>query len=534
MVCNGCNRTAEWNVFSSTAEASVLDRYEASIRGHILDALLTACFHLRSDEWELRPDEKPAEYLVDVDYDEELYDDWLKPDGNKVLKSVKLTLALYYNGTSGRELVQQWIAEKPQRDYGDLRPESLPSSATGLSFVLNRMCDNPSAILRQLRPIEQTLLNDFEKKPLQCDVEIAEEELCPGDETEVTINNLLDLGGAMSREFNRIVVQALEGKIIGGTPLDIGPEYKAFLVKDGTINFKYKAPTGGGVLNDKIYIYNSCDIARSDQYHLSRTHTRDKIEEAKVKIKDCYEAIAEIKWREVVTEVGERSSSIGTGTSKDSRKYRSEIEASFHLMLDEPTTLPIMNNEYYEYYMVKKISLADFKATLHDQVYRYSSDSHGWNDQIRTFNGRGTNPQIPEQLKRMYEMGQMICIFDAETKKAKAIILPTPGMNYDFTINLFQVDKFEDSSGHREFTHENTEHKTKNLTIGPVNKSNNASPVSFQYSPDCLVTSGDGINFMAGSGTVVSDDCPHTEKDFTTCKTERTYSWKFTKTKKIN
>ena len=531
MSCDGCIRTADWDIFSLTVEDSSLDGYENTIKQHLLTTLVTDCFHLKS-EWELRPDEKPVEYLFDIDYDEELYDDWIKPDGQKVLKSSKLTVALYYNGTRGRELIQQWMTEKPQRDLGDLKPEALPGPDSGLRIVLNKMCDNQSALLRQLKPIELTLLNDFEKQPQKCDVELAEDELCPGDETEVTIHNIQDVDGASSREFNRIVVQALEGKILGGTPLDIGPEYKAFLVNDGAINFKYRAPTGGGVPNDKLYVYNSCDIARSDQYHLSRTHTLDKIEEAKVKIKDCYKAFAEVKWREVVTERGERSTSIGSGSSKQSRDYRSEVEATVHMMFEEAATLPIMNNEYSEHYMLKKIVLANLKATLRDKVYDYSADSHGWSDQTRTFEGRGTNSRIPDHLKRMYEMGQMICIFDAKTKKAKAILLPNPIVNYDFTINLLQVDKFEDSSGHREFTYENIENKTKDLMIGPVNKSDSSSSISFQYSPDDLVTSGDGVSFMAGSGKATDDDCPHSEKEYTKCKTERIYSWIFKKMKK--
>ncbi|EMR74150.1 hypothetical protein MCGE09_00178 [Thaumarchaeota archaeon SCGC AB-539-E09] len=529
MSCDSCLRRADWDIFASSAEESTLDGIESSIKGHIMDALTTACFHFRED-WELGPDEKPAEYLVDIDFDLDLYDDWIKPNGQKVLKSSKLTVALYYNGSSSKELVQQWIREKPERDYGDLRPESLPGPGNGLSFVLNGMCDNSKSILRQLRPIEQTVLYDFEKKPLQCDVELSEDELCPGDESEVTINNLLDLGGAQSREFNRIVVHALEGKILGGTPLDIDPEYKAFLVKDGTIKFTYKAPTGGGVPNDKLYIYNSCDISRSDQYNLSRTLTRDKIEEANVEIKDCYEAIAEINWREVVTERGERSFSGRSGSSKQSREYRSEIEATFNMMFEEAATIPMfMNSEYYEYYFVKKIALSDFKATLSDKVYNYSSDSKGWNDQTNTYDGRSTNPRIPEPLKKMYENAQMMVIFDAETKKAKAVLLPNPSLDYDFTINMVQVVIFEDSQGHREFSHENTEHNKKGLTVGIVNESNSSSPTSFQYSPDYLVTSGDGVNYMAGSGKMSNDECPHSEKDYTKCKTERTFSWKFSK-----
>jgi hypothetical protein len=126
----------------------------------------------------------------------------------------------------------------------------------------------------------------------------------------------------------------------------------------------------------------------------------------------------------------------------------------------------------------------------------------------------------------------MMVIFDAETKKAKAVLLPNPMMNYDFTIKMVQVDKFEDSQGHREFSHEDTEHRTEEITIGNVNKNNGSSHTSFQTSPDYLVTSGDGVNFMAGSGEMSNDDCSHGKKDYTTCKTERTFSWTFKKMKK--
>ena len=133
----------------------------------------------------------------------------------------------------------------------------------------------------------------------------------------------------------------------------------------------------------------------------------------------------------------------------------------------------------------------------------------------------------------LFEMGQMQVLFDAETKKAKAVLLPNPMMNYDFNINMVQVDKFEDSQGHREFSHEDTEHRKEELTVGNVNKKNISSPTSFVYSTDYLVTSGDGVNFMAGSGEMSNDDCSHGKKDYTTCKTERTYSWKFKKIKKL-
>ena len=54
----------------------------------------------------------------------------------------------------------------------------------------------------------------------------------------------------------------------------------------------------------------------------------------------------------MVTERGERSSTIGSGSSKESREYKSEVEATVHMMFEEAATLPTMNNEYMEYYMV--------------------------------------------------------------------------------------------------------------------------------------------------------------------------------------
>ena len=199
-------------------------------------------------------------------------------------------------------------------------------------------------------------------------------------------------------------------------------------------------------------------------------------------------------------------------------------------MFEKVATIPTpMNNEYIEYYFIKKVFLSDFQATLRDKVYHFSSDSHGWHDQTRTSNGRSTNAKMPKHLKMLLEMGQMQVLFNAETKKAKAVLLPNPMMDYDFNINMVQVDKFENSQGHREVSHEDNEHKTRGLTVGNVNKKNISSPTSFVYSTDYLVTSGDGVNFMAGSGKYTGDDCSHSTKDYTTCKVERSFTWKFNK-----
>ena len=83
---------AEWAEYTSNMEGEARSRYESSIKGHIVEAMLTHCFHFRDVEsfqehlpgWDLSPGLKPAEYLVAVNYDEELFDDWVKPNGQKV------------------------------------------------------------------------------------------------------------------------------------------------------------------------------------------------------------------------------------------------------------------------------------------------------------------------------------------------------------------------------------------------------------------------------------------------------------------
>jgi len=67
VTCTSCLRRADWDVFASTAEESTLDGVESIIKGHIMNAILTDCFHIRSD-WKMEPDEKPVEQAVKNSY----------------------------------------------------------------------------------------------------------------------------------------------------------------------------------------------------------------------------------------------------------------------------------------------------------------------------------------------------------------------------------------------------------------------------------------------------------------------------------
>lgn len=325
----------------------------------------------------------------------------------------------------------------------------------------------------------------------------------------------------------------MEGEIIGGADLDISPEDKAFLVGGDSINFTYKAPLGGEVSTDKIYVYNSCDIARDDQYPLSRTLTRDKIAEKEIRVSKCYDAIAKVTTRELVTEIGEVTYTAGSGSETRQRNYRSEVEATAHLMLGQTMTTPmIMYGENYEYYQVKAVYLSSFKATLRDREYMYRKDSNGWSELTETWTGLGSGAKLfrPEML---VNRAQAIAVFDSETEKAKAVVLPGPGVEYTFRRDFFKEGRGEARTGPHHFTHSDEKEDTKILDIGVVNGEKENLPfISLCPSPDFVVTSGDGEAFMAGSGEVTIDDCSHHNRDYTDCKTVKSYSWEFRRIKK--
>jgi hypothetical protein len=278
MSCDGCTRSAIFSQYTSNAENPLYQQgFEASIR----QALITDCFRFYQS---YNPDSglKPPEYLLKIDYEEKLDDSHILPDGDFLLISAVLTLSLYYNGTS-EELVQTWQAIREERDYGDLLEESLPGSEQGYNYTRRRMSGRH--ILRKERPIELTILNDFEKQPFTCEIDPEREELYIGEEMDIEIKDIHDIEDRQSREFNRIIVQAVEGEILNGEPLENDPDLKAFIVGNGNITLQYRAPNDRNIKEDTIYVNNSCTIARVDQYPLSKTTLDKKIGEKKIKIK---------------------------------------------------------------------------------------------------------------------------------------------------------------------------------------------------------------------------------------------------------
>ncbi len=308
MDCNECHRVIAFTDYVSNAESPM---YESGFKNHIIEATASACLSYWS--FPLEQADKPPEYLMKINYEEVLDESHLKPNGAAVLLSSTLHLDLYYNGVGGaEELVGSWETEKPARDFGDLPEESLPESSTGFNYHCNVMCDNyprtghgwavdgPS-VLKGLKPLEQTVLYAFEKMPVECEIKPEKEAVNIGRTIEITLSKFKDILGEDSREFNRIILQALEGKIVNGEPHGADPDLKVFKVGDGTVKVKYQAPDSNERKEDTIRVYKSCTVARDDLWPLAKTELGKVMAEKKIRIKgEMYEVSvgAGVNWQE--------------------------------------------------------------------------------------------------------------------------------------------------------------------------------------------------------------------------------------------
>jgi len=356
--CDGCKRDAVLK------KAVGLDMHHFT--SILAEHAISPCFHLlysgEINELGARSKWKPPEYYFTASYETNL---------KGRIKS-RLSISLYFEDG---ELIHNWETESERTTFT-------------YDGHLNRMFRNNDAEFRKFVPLELTLLNDFEKQPSQCDVHPDKEELFPGQEIQVRISNIVDFEGRKSREFNRIVVQAVKGEIIGGTPLLTDPDLKAFQVGKGDITFTYRAPDdeNSQATEDKIVIYNSCDILRKDEYPMPKTELKDKIAEKRINLIHANSAIAKITEKYEVTCEGEVSQT---------------LSAKLNVVLKYSHTESLV--EYY--------------------------DTVSWN--VRgtgsIFNGLFKRPHVEKSNKIP---GKLLIFFDSKTGKATRIAFP--GYEYFF------------------------------------------------------------------------------------------------------
>lgn len=312
-----------------------------------------------------------------------------------------------------------------------------------------------------------------------------------------------------------IALKAQKGKIVNGDELN---GWRIFNTQKGRVvePVLYEPPSCAEAETDTLEIAGVCDF-HDGPPSIGKTRIKKEIPNSQ-----CYDAVARITGKQVVIEEGEFNYPGPGGSKTLKKKYRKEIEATIHLMLTQTDTLPmIMQNEYLEYYKVESAHLTNFKADLRDWGYDYEKKTNSWSEVTETWVGHSSGEKVwepPGYLPEVFSEG-IVVVFDVETKKAKVVnIFFKNRIEYKFSKTLTQEGRGSGGSWQYSEKEEDIEH----YYIGLVHEQ--------IASPDCLVTSGDGINFMAGSGKATID-CSN-EGDYATCTTEKTFSWEFRRMKK--
>ena len=267
----------------------------ASTRSRLAEALTGPCFHLlhpealESSRGEGRgdvssPAGKPPEYFFSVDFSRQPVD----ASGGAAPGGTRLILEMFYNGAPS-ESVFRIHTDSPLEDY---------------SSHVNRMYQNPDAEIRRVQPIEE-ILRDFERRPVTCEISLEERETVPLGEIPVSVKGFRDWKGRPSREFNRIVVRAERGRIIGGTSILENPSWQAFQVGAGEVKFRYQAPAECDPPADQILVFSSCEILDPAKQPMEWTRSDRKIAEAAVPIL-CARGVVTIRYESRMARINDR------------------------------------------------------------------------------------------------------------------------------------------------------------------------------------------------------------------------------------
>jgi hypothetical protein len=221
---------------------------KAGLQAAIENLYRSDCFHMGAD----------PEYVFEgtfVDGLEGQVDD----EGKKIRS--RLTVDLYYDGVY-REHLKTWTATGGEKtpDYS----------------VLWRLTRNRDAPMKEDVPIEGELW-DYEKTPSSCEIKPKDASVKSGHRTELKITNFRDDFDNPSKDFNRILVIADNGKIIGGWGIRAHQDLKAIPIGEGEVTLTYEAPETCQGSTDTIHVYNSCEIRGYSVRPLPTTEPWNKI-----------------------------------------------------------------------------------------------------------------------------------------------------------------------------------------------------------------------------------------------------------------
>lgn len=454
--CNGCNRRAV------VKQVHGLDMDHFTIM--LAEAATSPCFHLvytgEINEPGAFTKWKPPEYYFTGSYETNL---------NGPINS-RFSISLYFeNG----ELVHTWKTESENPNFT-------------WNAHRNTMFRNRNAEFRKSVPLDIHMLNEFEKQPYRCEVTPDKQELYPGQETRVKISGIVDLTGAQSREFNRILVQAAQGEIKGGTPLEVDPDIKAFQVGDGEITFTYVAPEGdvSQANEDNIFVYNSCDILRADEYPLTKTELKSKIAEKKIKLNhaDTEVTITATYTKHSKTHEEEENST-------DDTEQRSEISMTIKAFFEYDGTSRD-EGEYEEQYKVKSWEISSFNGNSESFTRHFD-----WNDACQPTRCTFERIQVTKATalnfrKEEGSVSGMSIVFNAKTNRATQVTTGSFPVLYSWTGQMKETETYVEPSGTRKYHDQYDIHQEGFFSLTAVGP----------FPEFTKVMSGDGIHTIGGRG----------------------------------
>jgi hypothetical protein len=210
------------------------------------------------------------EYAFKVDFVSGLPPEEVHPVNGRPVVS-RLTVEMYFLGEE-EELVHHWTS------LGTLSTDRLSqTTGSGLDRQLSKLIRNGTPY--------NVLAWSFEKKPDQCRVEPEKEEVREGEEIDIVLSDFRDALQQPSREFNRILVHAYEGKILNGERCAAGPDYRVFRLDEQPITVRYRAPKNGDANSDKVTVYNSCEILPLEKSPLRVTSPHKEIATCDLRLK---------------------------------------------------------------------------------------------------------------------------------------------------------------------------------------------------------------------------------------------------------
>ena len=445
----------------------------SSVQTTLAMILSRDCFHIQDrtmmargsafsqqDEWTStqktsKPDE--TEYSFDAEMVSGL--DEYTDEGRPVRSRVNVRL--YFDGEQ-RELVREWEVIGTWDTVSNSGTSSL-----GLSQKLN-------SSLRE-EPDIMEVLERFEKRPVECQVRPEKEDVEPGEVITVELSDFTDKFGEKSREFNRLVVYATSGDIMNGEPCDISQDHRIFKVDNGTVKVKYKAPADCDKTEDRITVYNACEILPEDRSPINETQIKDKIAEKDLRIK-CYDATLVLeKTYEKTLETSDDGVSFDGAcrtNMHEERNLNESIRASVtvSLKLEQSADMPLFNQRW-EYYKPMSVNLSGFSYTSIEQYNSTSSTTGsgcatGGHETTVNYNRMAGDYKIANQQQA--SKVNWIVVFDKESDKAVKIIPAGYGVDYKINEEVTTKGVVHSSDGPDEY--HSTESRTleRSFEIGPV------------------------------------------------------------------